>query len=135
MSPVQPEELSALLDGELSPERAQEVRAQVAGDSSLAKELEMLAHLDTRWRALATAAAFEPRVNLPRRNQFWRWASVPTGVVALTGIRLAPKFLDSAFLGVSLNVLALVLLLSAVIWLLKREGLHPSFELNHGEVK
>jgi anti-sigma-K factor RskA len=117
MRPVQPEELSALLDRELSPKRADEVRAQVSVDSAMAEELKTLAHFDTRWRALATASAFEPRVDLPRRSQFWRSALLATGAVALIVIRLAPKFLDSAVLGVTLNVLALAVVLGAVFWL------------------
>jgi anti-sigma factor RsiW len=122
VKPVSSEELSALLDGELSPERAHEVRAQLGTDMAMTTEFRMLTRLDNRWRDLASAAQFEPQVELPRRHLFSHWSAVVAGALILTGIRLAPKFLASAVTGLALNVIALVLLLGAVFWFVKRDA-------------
>ncbi|MHB8902114.1 MAG: anti-sigma factor family protein [Thermoguttaceae bacterium] len=65
MRPVRPEEVSALLDGELPPERANEVRLAIANDDHLRQVYQELAETDGRLASLAAACRFEPRISLP----------------------------------------------------------------------
>jgi anti-sigma factor RsiW len=134
VKPVRPEELSALLDGELRPERADEARAQLSADSAMTNEFKMLARLDSRWRDLAAAAQFEPQVELPRLHSLSRWSVAVAGVLILIGIRLAPKFLDLAIIGLALNVVVLIVLLSAVFGLVRRDASHSPLDLIQGDV-
>jgi hypothetical protein len=66
MKPILPEELSALLDGELPAERAAEVRQALADNTTLRQEFERLTMLDANLKACAATAAFAPRVSLAR---------------------------------------------------------------------
>lgn len=67
MSLIAPAELSALLDGELDPERASMVRQAIASDPVLRAEFEMLKRLDRTVAEAAAAAAFEARVVIPEK--------------------------------------------------------------------
>jgi len=67
MERVDPSELSALLDGELTPERAAEVCQAMADHPALRREYEELARLDDDLRAHAREAVFQPRVEIPQR--------------------------------------------------------------------
>ncbi|MDB5676537.1 MAG: hypothetical protein JWM65_3519 [Sphingomonas bacterium] len=64
MTPLNPAELSAYLDGELSETRAREVAAMIAASPALLDELDMLGSRDTAWRAAARSAAFRPALRL-----------------------------------------------------------------------
>ena len=65
MKPIEPEELSGFLDGELAPERMREVERAVALDAELREQLESLRALDGEWRGLAADAQFTPTVRMP----------------------------------------------------------------------
>jgi anti-sigma factor RsiW len=64
MTPLNPAELSAYLDGELSETRAREVAAMVAANPALRDELDMLGSEDAAWRVAAGSAAFRPALRL-----------------------------------------------------------------------
>jgi anti-sigma factor RsiW len=64
MTPLNPAELSAYLDGELSETRAREVAAMIAANPALLDELDMLGREDAAWRVAAGAAAFRPALRL-----------------------------------------------------------------------
>jgi hypothetical protein len=65
MKPVSPEEISALLDGELMPGRAEEVRRAMVGDERLRRIYQQMAETDSALSSLAAACQFEPHVSLP----------------------------------------------------------------------
>ena len=67
MKRIDPCELSALLDDELTPERAAEVRQAIADDPALRREYEELALLDDELQTHAREAVFQPRVEIPQR--------------------------------------------------------------------
>lgn len=64
MKPIDPAEISAWLDGELPPERAEQVRRAIAEDEALRLEYEAIVALDANLKACAQAAVFHPRVSL-----------------------------------------------------------------------
>ncbi len=65
MTPISPEEISALLDGELAPERAGEVRRAIAGDERLRQIYQRMSHAHRDLSSFAAACQFEPRIALP----------------------------------------------------------------------
>ena len=117
MTQVQPEELSALLDGELSPPRAREVELQLAADPDLRRELQLLRESDARWLAAAATAAFQPTLrlraaaNLPRR-----FVAATALIVTLTAVRMAVKVTSSLILSFGVQAVVLVVLLAVIVW-------------------
>lgn len=107
MDPIDPAELSAYLDGELPAARAEEVRAALDRDPALRASYERLASLDADCKARASAAMFQPRVQLDAGWAPGRALTV-AGVIGLLLIRLAlkaaPPLLDA---GVEAVLLAL----------------------------
>jgi len=98
MKPIDPTEISALLDGKLSPEDAERVRRALAENSSLRCEYEELVALDVELKASARAAMFRPEVVLPKRSEDIR-LNVPLLVLILVvlrfGIKATPLFIGS----------------------------------------
>jgi anti-sigma factor RsiW len=91
MKRVDPSELSALLDGELTPERAAEVRQAIADDPALRREYAVLARLDDDLKLHAQETVFQPQVEIPRRRR-WPHAMwlAPILVIAGLALRLLP---------------------------------------------
>lgn len=121
MRPISPEEISALLDGELMPERAEEVRRAVAEDERLRQIYEQMASTDSALSAFAAACRFEPHVSLPSISPV---LGFPVYAVALglLIIRIVAKVLP---LGPGIWLQALVIAL-VITWLLYR--LLPTLE-------
>lgn len=69
MKPITPEEISALLDGELPPERAAEVRRAIAENDEWRQLFDQLAATDQELRAYVVACRFQPRVALLARTE------------------------------------------------------------------
>lgn len=65
MKPIASEELSGYLDGELDPQRMQDVERALASDSMLREEFDRLSGLDAQLRAAGLAARFEPPFSMP----------------------------------------------------------------------
>lgn len=115
MTPLDPAELSALLDGELTPERAAVVRQALANDPVLRQQYEALANRDTSWKQTAATAAFRPRVSLDRGLWSYRFRAGAT-LAGLLLLRLALKVMPTA-VSVSLEVVLLTVLL---VWGVRR---------------
>lgn len=121
MRQVEHEELSALLDGELDAQRAQEVRAAIGADPALGREYNALARLDERLWSSVEEAAFAPTVSFPREvathSPAWRWAVGFVAVLALLATRLLPKLVEEPFFDVGLHVAAFAAISVMVITL------------------
>jgi anti-sigma factor RsiW len=115
MTPIEPVELSAFLDGELPEERAQEVRTALAQDPALRQSFDQLVVLDTDWKARASAAKFRPRVRLDVGFAAGRLL-VAAAVLVLLLFRIALKF-QPPLLGTAVAALLLVVLVG---WGLRR---------------
>lgn len=125
MTPVRPEELSALLDGELSADRAREVRTAISQRPALADEWERLAALDRAARLGARSAGFMPEIVLPDARPS---RVPPIGVAALAGLlvlRLGAKLIGFAPLGWTIETVALGIMLAAVVRLAARDERAP----------
>jgi anti-sigma factor RsiW len=115
--PVEAWELSGLLDGELSPERAAEVRAEIESDPALREQWKILTRLDLQWSDSAVSADLAVRVSLP----IVRWplaASVLVGMLLLA-VRFVPKFIAPT-VGLILQSAVLALLLTCAVVLVNK---------------
>ena len=110
MRQVQDEELSALLDGELEPQRAAHVRARIEADPALRKEFGALVRLDAGLRGMAKEAALVPDISFPVNAagnvSALHWPVGAAVVLAVIMIRFLPKLIDSPVFGVGLQVAA-----------------------------
>jgi anti-sigma factor RsiW len=113
--PIDPAELSALIDGELPPGRAREIEVLIAADPGLRAEYEALRGLDARWREAAGAAMFTPTVQLPPERARVPVAGVAAVVLVLLLARIGGKFLESLGPMLLLNLAALALIGAMVL--------------------
>lgn len=114
MTQVLPEELSALIDGELDPGRAAEVRRRIEADPDLQAAFDALRVRDERWRTAARTAAFAPEVLPVRTRRSGRWLAGLAVAAALVGLRLAVRAIDAAAVAFALQALVLFAVLCAV---------------------
>jgi anti-sigma factor RsiW len=110
MRQVRDEELSALLDGELDSQRAEEVRACIEADPALREQFNALMQLDARLCRAAERARFMPDITFSaapvRETAAWHWPAGLAGVAALVGIRLLPKLVELPLFGLALQLAA-----------------------------
>ncbi len=95
MTPIDPAELSAYLDGELSATRADEVRAALALDPELRRSYELLVKCDADWSARAQAAKFSPRVRFARAPWSRSLLMAAAVVLGLFVLRMALKVMPT----------------------------------------
>ena len=125
MKPVEPAELSAFLDGELSSVRASEVAAALASSSALRAQFDALAGMDAAWQSAADAARFAPQVQLSRNEVFFgSWLGTVAVLVVLVAVRILPKVSDTLEFGFVLHGLGLAIVLAWVTGLAREAGLH-----------
>jgi anti-sigma factor RsiW len=131
MIPVQPEELSALIDGELDPQRAAEVEIQIAADRELRVTIETLRNFDDRCRASARTVAFVPQVRLPAPARRNGWFVALAVAIALVGARTAVRMIDTTTIAYAFQVLVLAAVLAGIVWLERkdaRRGINPAIQ-------
>ena len=108
MKPVDPAEVSALLDGELSPERAEQVRRAIAEDSELRCVFESLSAVHRDLTTCAVAARFRPQISLESTK--FPAVGVLGFAVALLVLRVTVKLVPLG-VGVVFQATALALVL------------------------
>lgn len=113
MKSIDRTEISALLDGELSPERAALVRRALAEDDSLRSEYEQLAALDTELKAYAQALMFQPHVALPESPAGFRFP-VTLVIFVFLILRVVLKSIPPV-LGSSLEIFVLLLVITVLL--------------------
>lgn len=115
MKPIDPMEVSALVDGELTPERAAEVRQAIARDAALRELYEQFTMVDADLNRCAAASTFNPRVSLSSTIGTTR-LYLPHIVLALLAARLIAKLAPLGF-GITLQA---VILLALLPWIVAR---------------
>ena len=121
MNPIQPEELSAFLDGELSAQRMREVQQQLDVNVELRAQFDTLQRLDRQWHAASLGARFKPSIQLlPLSEPRSRVLGILALGTALAALRLLLKIFDAQI--VLLNAGVLAALLGATLWLINRES-------------
>ena len=109
MTPLQPGELSAYLDGELDETRMREVAAMIAAQPALRDELDALSGDDMAWHTAARSASFAPVVRLQPAGA----AFSGTTIVAFVGLAIAGaaalRVLDNLALALAVNLVAAAL--------------------------
>jgi anti-sigma factor RsiW len=116
MKPIDPAEVSALVDGELPPDRAKEVRLAIADDQSLHRVYRELLAMDADLKLAAAQAAFQPRVVLPGAAGNFGAGMFVAGVV-LVLLRVVMK-LTSPELAAGLATILLAAVIGWVAWFL-----------------
>lgn len=121
MNPLEPAELSALLDGELDPRRAAEIQALIAADPAVRAEYDSLRLADARLRTLAGPARFAPWVSLPAPSPRASpaWLAAPALIVPLGW--LVGKLTEAMSTAVAVNSLSLLVLIASLSLLAARE--------------
>lgn len=119
-SPVRPEEISALLDGELPPGRAEEVRRALAEDHSLREVYRQLVAVDGDLTAYAADCQFSPRLSMAGRLSMEGRRPMPDRSIAavacgLLAVRVLAKLLLLP-LGIGLQLAVLALLVGWLVW-------------------
>jgi anti-sigma factor RsiW len=125
MKPIDLEELSAYLDGELDARRMRELETAIASDPALRLAHQRLADADAAWRLAAKSASFQPTVLLPTRSLLRSSALGCGAVLALVMVRALPKLSDALALGL---LVQLPVLIALMIWVvvLTRTGPHSN---------
>ena len=113
---ISPEELSALLDGELLPKRASEVRQALAQDAALAAQYAQLEKLHQHCMSAAENARFEIAIPLPAPVE--PRCKLPTIVIAVVIPAIAIQHLaawpDSFALAVMIHAVVLLIVLMTI---------------------
>ena len=118
MKPIDPSEISALLDGELSLERAEQVRRAIAEDSEMRRVFEELSAVHRDLIVCAVAARFQPQITFAKSSSFPPVSILGLGLAMLI-LRLTVKLLPLG-VGVAFQATALVLVLLWVFFCLVR---------------
>ena len=119
MKPIEPAELSAYMDGELDPARAQEVEAALESSPALRSEFNRLVSADNSWRTAARTAAFRPDIRLEPNNRPLPLRSVlraAGSITLLLAARVVPKLASTLEVELTLNAVALAI---ALIWIVR----------------
>ncbi len=122
MKPISSDELSAYLDGELDPQRTQEVRQALASDPALQAEFATLHRLDAKLREAALDAQFVPAVKLPAHMPLpARGIGGLAALVALlVVIRLVPKLFSLPMAEwLIVNAVVIAGLLAGTAWMMR----------------
>ncbi len=135
MTPIDPMELSALIDGELSSSRAREVTAAIEQNPELRAEFDRLRLFHESCVRAAAAAAFTPRAINVSADRSNRTALLPLlAGVALLAVRFLPKAFDLGIAGPLLHAAALAGVLLLVIKLVDRQRAEESLSFDAGSV-
>lgn len=123
MIPIQPEELSAFIDGELDSNRAEEIKNSIANDEVWRKRFDELSTLDTNLRNAASGAAFKPKVTFSSEKAFSGIFSTKliAMVAALIFLRVHQKLEESFLFAFGLHIIALTAVIIALIILFKHD--------------
>lgn len=124
---IEPHELSGLLDGEIAPERAGEIRRAIDNDAALRAEFDRLAQQDQAWAAAASRASFRPRINLPTAARAGLAPILLATSLAILAVRFLPKMTSQFALAMSANAVALAAILALVFWINRQAASSRSF--------
>lgn len=113
MKPIELEELSAFVDGELDARRMREVESAIANDAALRLAHQTIADADAAWRLAVKSARFEPTVKLPTRSRLRSPAFACAAVLLLMVVHALPKLSDALTVGLLVQLPALI---AVMIW-------------------
>jgi len=114
-------EISALLDGELDPKRAAEVRSAIERDPVLQSQFKRLGEADRAWAGAARSAQFMPAVPWdavsPSPSRAHAWVVTALAFMMVAG-RLIPKILQvDPAAGVLVHLVMLAAVIAFVAWI------------------
>jgi anti-sigma factor RsiW len=125
MEPINPEELSAYVDGELDAHRARQVATAIESDPATRQAYQIIAQADSAWRAAAQSARFRPKTALPSRIALESAASMCAAILLLLAVRALPKLSDAMTWGLMLQGIALG---AIVLWVVAFASKSPDLD-------
>jgi anti-sigma factor RsiW len=125
MEPINPEELSAYLDGELDAHGASQIKAAIENDAATRHAYQILVEDDSAWRAAAQSAQFRPKLALPSRTALGSVVAMCAALLFLLVIRALPKLSDALTWGLMLQGAALV---AIMVWVVVLARKTPDFD-------
>jgi anti-sigma factor RsiW len=134
MKPIQPEEVSGLIDGVLDPARASEIRSAIEHDPELKQQYERMLVVHQDIRTYAGRLTNRLQVALANRSDsaVAKPARTPHGIVAATLAMLLVRMfckLASPLASIAVESLALVLVIGAAsVWLMRFSDRHAARE-------
>jgi len=114
MKPIDPIEISRMIDGELNPEREKEIHSALTEDESLRREYENLISLDSALKFYGNEIMFQPNIQIPQSLPL-RPVHFPLLGIPLLILHLSIKFLPALFS----SVLVILLLFFVISWILR----------------
>jgi hypothetical protein len=127
MKPIESAELSAYLDGELSPAKMLEIEMALVSDAGLRSEFEALEVSNRGWSAAAQSVMFTPQIELPsvlppgRANLFSNREIVCACVVFILLI-FGPRLTDILVLSVFVHAIAMLVMLPWIVGLIREDA-------------
>jgi anti-sigma factor RsiW len=125
MEPINSEELSAYLDGELDAHRAGQIKVAIENDGVTRNAYRIIVEDDSAWRAAAQSAQFQPKIALPSRTALGSAVAMGAALVFLLVIRALPKLSDALTLGLMLQGVALV---AIMVWVILFARMTPELD-------
>ena len=113
MKPIDPTEISMMIDGELDPEREKIVCQAITEDESLRREYENLISLDSALKSYGNEIMFQPNVQIPQSLPL-QPVHFPLLGIPLLILHIAIKFL-SPILGSILVLSLLCFVISCIL--------------------
>jgi hypothetical protein len=116
MKQIDPAEISGLIDGELDPARAAEVREAIEKNPVLRMEFEQLSKLNAACLKAGVQASFQAKVDLPSTaDDLTHKLGKPLALTILLLIYFMPKAINMFFIGIVVHAAVLAVVLW-VIW-------------------
>jgi hypothetical protein len=136
MRPISPEEISALLDGELMPERAEEVRRALAEDERFRQIYEQMAMTDSDLRTFAAACQFQPHISLPSISPVLGFPvyAVALGLLIIRIVAKVLPLIPGIWLQASVIALVITWLLYRLLPILEADTWQPACELSFSSI-
>jgi anti-sigma factor RsiW len=125
MNAIDPAELSAYLDGEVSVARAAEIRRALATDATLRAQFDRLKSLDGEWTAVADSAVAKPVERVVSLRMDLRFV---VALVLLLALRFLPKLGDLVVAAVVLHALVLIILLAVIVRVVRMDVISNSVQ-------
>jgi anti-sigma factor RsiW len=125
MEPINPEQLSAYLDGELDAHRAGQIKAAIENDAATRHAYQIIVEDDSAWRAAAQSAQFQPKIALPSRTALGSAAAMCAALLLLLVVRALPKLSDALTWGLMLQGVALV---AIMVWVVAFARMTPDLD-------
>jgi anti-sigma factor RsiW len=127
MKPIESAELSAYLDGELSPARMLEIEMALASDAGLRSEFEALEASNLSWSAAAQSVMFTPQIEIPsalppERTNLSSNREIICAFLVFILLIFGTRLTDILVLSVFVHAIAMLVMLPWIVGLIREDA-------------